>query len=91
MGPGLAITVLIGAANAAEPSCGQYSALKRLPDKFMEVASGDLGYAELFILSDGVCTCENTPSIDRRRGRVVSTDVNWTCRAATSDEREAVQ
>jgi hypothetical protein len=88
VGPSLALVAAIGtAANSVAPICNQYSTLNRLPDSFEEIGRGDLGYAEVFVLSDGVCACDNTPSIDRRRGKPVLADVNWSCRAATSDER----
>jgi hypothetical protein len=95
------MTVLIGTANAAEPSCDQYSTLRRLPDRFMQVMSAQLGRApgsgkptsaELFVLTDGVCTCENQPSVDRYfYGKDVPAGVNWSCRAADSDDREYVE
>jgi hypothetical protein len=72
---------------AAQQRCDRYAALIRLPDAFEEIASGDLVGAELFVLTDGVCTCDNTPAIDRWLGKRASAGINWSCRAATPDER----
>ena len=74
--------------SAAEQSCDRYAALKRLPDRFEEVASGVLaGGLELFVLTDGTCTCDNTPVVDRMRGKPPPQNVNWSYRKATPDER----
>jgi hypothetical protein len=95
------MTVLIGAANAADPSCDQYSTLPRLPDRFMQVTAAQLGRApgsgkptsaELFVLTDGTCTCKNKPSVDRYFYRKdIPTGVNWSCQAADSEDREYVE
>jgi hypothetical protein len=99
-GSGVALTVLIGAANAAEPACSMYSAFKRLPSRFIEVAGGELsakagsgkpGSVEFFALTDGTCTCENEPWVDRHFGKSVPAGVYWSCHVATGDERKAVQ
>jgi hypothetical protein len=76
---------LAGATAAA--ACEQYIAAERLPGGFVEIASGDLGKAELFMLTDGTCTCDNLPAVSRVLGKPVQDGVNWTCRVASSDER----
>ena len=73
--------------SAAEQSCDRYATLKRLPDSFEEIASADLIRAELFVLTDGTCTCDNGPAVDRKFGKSVPQNVNWSCRNATPDER----
>jgi hypothetical protein len=87
--PSVALAVLIGlTASAAEPGCNQYITAKRLPDTFVEIASGSLsGGAEYFSLTNGTCTCNNGPAIARKFGRPAAIDANWSCRAATDDER----
>jgi hypothetical protein len=81
------------AAYAAEQSCDAYSAYRRLPQRFVEIASGELSSGrgdgraiELFYLSDGVCMCANTPSLDRRAEPTRKNQV-WSCRDAKDDER----
>ena len=74
-------------AGAAELSCDRYAMFKRLPDSFKMIGSAILPRAELFILTDGACTCENTPAVDRKLGKSVPQDLNWRCRKAIPDER----
>jgi hypothetical protein len=76
------------ATNAAEESCDRYAGLKRPPpDQFEEIAIADFGVAELFVLSDGKCTCDNRPAVARALGKPAPENINWSCRVATSDER----
>ena len=75
------------AASAAEPDCIRYAAMRRLPIEFEETASADLFGAELFILTDGTCTCDNRPAVDRYLGKPAPKNINWFCRAAASDEQ----
>ena len=74
--------------SATEQGCDRYATLKRLPDSFEEIASalfaGGLG---LFVLTDGACTCDNRPALDREWGKPAPQNVNWSCRTATPDER----
>ena len=84
----VALTMLIRlSAEAAEIGCGQYVTAKRLPDTFNEIASGLLRNAEFFVLTNGTCNCDNGPAIARKFGRPAAIDANWSCRAATDDER----
>jgi len=78
-----AAAAIATAAGAAEQSCDRYAALQRLPDRFQEIASGDVGKVEFFVLTDGSCTCDNTPAIDRTRGKPGARNVNWSCHVAT--------
>jgi hypothetical protein len=41
-----AAAAIATAAGAAEQSCDRYAALQRLPDRFQEIASGDVGKVE---------------------------------------------
>ena len=79
-----------GAVVAAEQGCDRYAALRRLPSSFEEIASADLVKAELFVLTDGTCTCENMPAVNRKLGKPAPDGINWSCRLASS-EREAVR
>ena len=81
--------VIAGTASASEQSCDRYAALDRLPDRFEEIASGDLGKAEFFVLTDGRCTCDNTPAVNRKLGRPAIQQFNWSCHVATPDERRS--
>jgi hypothetical protein len=84
----ISLAAAIGAASSAvEQSCDRYAALNRLPDRFEEIASGDFGKAELFVLTDGTCTCDNKPAVDRVLGKPAPKDVNWLCNTATAEER----
>jgi hypothetical protein len=82
----LTIAMLAGQAGA-EQSCDLYAALKRLPASFEEIASADLGKVEVFYLTDGKCTCDNTPAAYRTLGKPAPQNVNWSCRTATAAER----
>ena len=84
-----AAVAIAAAANAADQDCDRYAALQRLPDRFEEIASGDIGKVELFILSDGKCTCANTPAVNRRLDKPAPQNVNWSCRMARPDERRS--
>jgi hypothetical protein len=88
-----AIAGLIGSpVLAAELSCAHYAVFKRLPSSFQEIASGDLvGGPELFVLSNGQCTCDNGPAISRYFGRPAPLSENWSCRHASGDELEVRQ
>jgi hypothetical protein len=85
----VALTALVGlSASAAASGCDQYVSAKRLPDTFTEIASGALRRGvEFFSLTNGTCTCDNGPAIARKFGRPAAIDANWSCRAATDDER----
>jgi hypothetical protein len=91
----LGVVCIVGAAaiatatSAAGQSCDQYAAFNRLPDRFEQIASGDLGKAELFVLTDGVCTCDNTPAVNRKLGKPAPQEINWSCHVATPDERRS--
>ena len=84
-----AAIAIAAAANASDQDCDRYAALDRLPDRFEEIASGDFGEVELFILSDGKCTCANTPAVNRRLDKPAPQNVNWSCRMARPDERRS--
>jgi hypothetical protein len=83
----LTVAPLLGpAAIAAGRGCSQYAFYRRLPDTFREIASGELSGLpryEMFVLSNGVCTCEN---IFKRPGAPSKGSQFWTCRRATSEE-----
>jgi hypothetical protein len=83
------VAALAWTANAAEQNCDQYAALNRLPDSFEEIASGDLGKAEFFVLTDRRCTCDNEPAVSRRLGKPAPQKINWSCRESTPDERRS--
>ena len=88
---GLAITGLIGSAAvfAAELGCAHYAAFKKLPNGFREIASGSLvGGAEIFVLSNGSCTCDNGPALSRHFRRPTPQGEHWSCRDASGDELE---
>jgi hypothetical protein len=88
-----AIAGLIGPpVLAAELSCAHYAVFKKLPSSFQEIASGDLvGGPEIFVLSNGQCTCNNGPAISRHFGRPAPLGENWSCRHASGDELEVRQ
>jgi hypothetical protein len=71
--------------------CEQFTQRRRLPDKFEEIASASLAKGELFVMSDGECTCVNRPAVDRLLGKTVDEGSNWTCKFATSEERKGVE
>ena len=85
----LACLILLSATATAEPACDRYATVERLPDGFIEIASGDFGKAELFVLTNGICTCSNDPAVSRRLGKSAPDKINWSCRAATDDERRS--
>jgi hypothetical protein len=88
-GAALAAAIAVS-ADAAEQKCDRYAAYERLPNRFEEIASADLvGGAEIFVYTDLWCTCDNTPSVDRKRGKPVPQGLNWSCHEATPDERGA--
>jgi hypothetical protein len=74
--------------SADEQSCDRHATLERLPDSFEEIASGLFaGGLEHFVRTDGTCTCDNMPAVDRKRGKPAPQNVNWSCRTAAPDER----
>jgi hypothetical protein len=85
----LVTLLLLGATAVADPICDRYSTVDRLPNGFVEIASGDLGKAELFVLTDGSCTCSNAPFVNRRLGKSAPDKINWSCRTATDGERRS--
>ena len=89
--PIFAMAAVPGMPLAAEQSCDRYAALRRLPGSFEEIASADLVKAELFVLTDGTCTCENMPAVNRKLGKPAPDGINWSCREATSEERDTVR
>ena len=86
----IALVGIVGVVPATiKVGCDRYAALDRLPNRFEEIASGDLGKAEVFVFTDGTCTCDNKPAVDRRLGKPTSQTSKWSCRAATRDERRS--
>ena len=90
---GAAITGLIGPpAVTAELSCARYAVFNKLPSSFQEIASGDLvGGPEIFVLSNGHCTCDNGPTVSRHYNRPAPLGETWSCRHASGDELEVRQ
>ena len=87
----LAIPMVI-AASTTESDCSRYAAMRGLPADFHEIASADLvGGAEWFNLTNGTCTCDSQPAVDRHFGKPAPSNINWVCRPATAEEREHVQ
>ncbi len=84
--PPLLATVALMQVNA--DSCDRFEGLHRLPPSFEEITSGEGVGFELFVLTDHVCTCDNTPAIDRFKGKLVAGGIFWKCRAAADDERQ---
>jgi|SRR5712675_269811 hypothetical protein len=78
-------------ASAAEQNCDRYAVLEWLPNPFEEIARGQLAWIriEFVVLTDGTCTCDNTPKVDRALGKPAPQNVNWVCRDATPDERRS--
>jgi hypothetical protein len=76
-------------AEAAASACETYSFMKRLPEQFRMVASGDLGGVEFFQVSDRRCTCDNSPGQNRKWGRPAPEGIYWSCRKASADERRS--
>jgi hypothetical protein len=74
---------------AAPLHCGRYEAHVGLPARFAEIARGSLGEVEMIVLSDGRCTCENGPAVDRFFGRAAPRGINWSCRKASAEERRS--
>ena len=78
----------IAPPSAAEQGCDRYATLKWLPDSFEEIASALFdGGVELFVLTDGACTCDNMPALDRKWSQPAPQNITWSCRTATPDER----
>jgi len=74
--------------SADEQACDRHATLKRLPDSFEEIASALFADGlELFVLTDGACTCDSMPALNRKWGKPAPQNVNWSCRAATPEER----
>jgi len=72
-------------------NCEQFAHLRRLPNSFEEIASASLAKGELFVMSNGECTCKNTPAVDRLLGKAVDERVNWACKSATAEDRQGVE
>ena len=90
----LATTCVLSVASpavvlAAQPNCGRYESHVGLPDRFVEIARGSLGHVEMVWFSDGRCTCENGPAVDRFFGRAAPRGVNWSCRRASAEDRRS--
>jgi hypothetical protein len=86
----IALSVLL--FGTAAEDCRKYASHHRLPKSFQEVASGELSgfpHSELFVLSDGICTCANVSSDSRSKGGAHPNRAIWSCRRATDDERSS--
>jgi hypothetical protein len=87
----LATVFLLGTApTAAARDRNKYSSYRRLPDRLQEIASGELSglpHSELFVMSDGICTCANVSDGHRTKGQTYARKNVWSCRRATDDER----
>jgi hypothetical protein len=81
---------LLGGAAVGGEGCRKYASYHRLPGSFQEIASGELSglpHRELFVLSDGICTCANVFNDSRSNGGTHLNRAIWSCRPATDDER----
>jgi hypothetical protein len=91
----LTTVFLLGiAATGAGRDCNKYSSYHRLPDKFQEIASGELSglpHSELFVMSDGICTCANVSDSNCTKDQTHVRKNVWSCRQATDDERPSEQ
>jgi hypothetical protein len=85
----VALLLVACATPTLAQDCELYTSLGQLPSGFEMIAGGDLGKAELFVLSDGVCTCMNQPAVDRELGKSLVSGANWSCRPATPDEHRS--
>ena len=84
--------LLLGTAAVAAQDCRKYASYHRLPKSFEEIASGELSglpHSELFVLSDGICTCANVSTDSRSMGGAHPNRAIWSCRRATDDERSS--
>jgi hypothetical protein len=72
--------------------CDNFSSMRTLPEGFTMVAAGQLSRGlEFFRLTDGRCTCDNMPSLDRAFGKPSPQGINWKCRMADDDERATAE
>jgi hypothetical protein len=80
---------IVAVPTAAQQSCDRYAALEWLPDRFEEIARGEVAWIriELVVLTDGTCTCVNSLKVDRALGKTAPQGVKWSCREATPDDR----
>jgi hypothetical protein len=87
--PAIATAIAVCAVTcAAERHCDQYGTFGRLPDRFKEIGRGEIGgiRIEAVVVSDGACTCDNTPEVKRARGEPVRRGVRWSCHLAAPDD-----
>ncbi len=87
----LALGIAVVGASAQE--CNEYTRLDRLPDSFVVIEGGALPQFKMehVSASDGVCTCDNQPEVDRVTGTLTPEGVNWSCRLADTNESKTVE
>ena len=88
--PVLLLAACTGAQGAGDQACDRYSKHEVFPEGLDVIAEGDYGAKwRLMVISDGECTCNNSPAIHRDLGKNVPEGINWQCRNADVEERAA--
>lgn len=76
------------AAHAAD-ACQDLAQLKDLPADFKTVSRSAIGPAKLEIKSNGKCTCNDLPAVQRSLGQAQPEGVKWACDRADADDTKA--
>jgi hypothetical protein len=82
------LSIALGAMVPTVAAAKCPAAFDRLPSRFHEIASGELiNGMELFVATDGRCTCDNSQASRENLRLSAPREINWTCRRATAVER----
>ena len=75
------ILAIVPAAHAAA-TCQDYTKLKDLPASFNTISRSAIGPAKMEIKTDGTCTCNDLPAVQRSLGQAEPDGINFACDAA---------
>ena len=78
--------ILIANGARAADVCQDLVGLNELPKDFKTISAAAIGPVPLTMKSNGHCTCNDMPTVQRRLGQKEPASVNWACDAADADD-----
>lgn len=78
--------MLLAPVARASDECQGLVGLTELPQDFKTISEAAVGPVPLTMKSNGHCTCNDTPAVQRRLGQQEPAGVNWACYAADAED-----
>ena len=85
----LVCTVIAATTAHATDACQDYTKLAALPASFKAISRSTIGPATMEIRTDGNCTCNDLPAVQRSLGQSEPDGVNFACEAADPSDSKS--